>query len=177
MFTGGGNIGYCSLKDQRCHIAATTGLNFPNGLVRGADGLYYVPNTITAKISILQLQPEKSLKDVDAIRHNMPLDNLSRDRHGDIWGAGFPSLTAFMAGVADPWNRDWPTTIWRFRNEEGGGGKVYKADKVVEDREAEVVSGASTVQHDVKTGRLFMGGEFPVLKPILGEIRQADDDV
>jgi hypothetical protein len=150
------------LENQSCHIAASEGLNFPNGLIRGADGLYYVPNTMSAKISVMELQPDKSLREVDAIHHTMPFDNLSLDKRGDIWGAGFPSLTATLASIADPWNVDWPTTVWRFRKEKGG--KVYKAEKVIEDREAKVVAGATTVQHDVKTGRLFMGGESPSMK-------------
>lgn len=112
MFTGGGNVAYCSLKDQSCHVATSKGFGFPNGIVRGADGLYYVPNIISGKISVMELQPDKSLKEIDAIHHNMPLDNLSVDKKGDIWSAGFPSLQAMIASVVDPWNQDWPTTVW-----------------------------------------------------------------
>ena len=89
----------------------------------------------------------------------MPFDNLSLDKNGDIWGAGFPSVTAFLASVADPWNVDWPTTVWRFRKDKG-----YKAEKVIEDREAKVVAGGATVRYDSKTGRLFMGGKSALIK-------------
>jgi len=43
--------------------------------------------------------------------------------------------------------------VWRVtRTSEG-----YKKVKVLEDREMEVLNQVSTVQHDVKTGRLFIG--------------------
>lgn len=35
----------------------------------------------------------------------------------------------------------------------------YRVEKVLEDSEAKVLNGITTVRHDVRTGRLFMGGE------------------
>lgn len=112
---------------------------------------------MTGKISVMELQPGKSLIEIDAIYHTMPIDNLSVDKNGDIWGAGFPSMMRTLASIADPWNVDWPTTVWRFQKEQFGG--KYTTEKVIEDREARMVAGATTVQHDVKTRRLFMSGK------------------
>lgn len=85
----------------------------------------------------------------------MAIDNFSVDKNGDIWAPGFPDSGRFLEHVADPWHVDAPTTVWRFKKGQGG----YEVRKMVEDREAKVVSGATTVAHDVRTGRLFMSGK------------------
>ena len=36
----------------------------------------------------------------------------------------------------------------------------YRVEKVIEDKDAKVLSGSTTVRHDVKTGRLFVSGKF-----------------
>lgn len=41
--------------------------------------------------------------------------------------------------------------IWRTHKSELGSG--YKVKKVLEDKETKIVGGATTVVHDVKTGR------------------------
>jgi hypothetical protein len=38
----------------------------------------------------------------------------------------------------------------------------YRVEKMLEDREGTTIGGATTVRHDSKTGRLFVGGEFIV---------------
>jgi len=44
---------------------------------------------MSAKISVMQLQPDKSLKEIDAIHHRMSIDNLTVDKSGDIWLSKF----------------------------------------------------------------------------------------
>lgn len=46
--------------------------------------------------------------------------------------------------------------IWRIRNLEPGLG--YEAKKVLEDKEAQILGGATTAVRDVDTERLFISG-------------------
>ena len=92
----------------------------------------------------------------------MPLDNISPDANGDIYASGFPNLYQSGKGFDDPYNEISPVTIWRISKRlDGGIGHkgAYRVEKVIEDGEARVLSGSTTVRHDVKTGRLFVSGE------------------
>ncbi|TVY75620.1 Serum paraoxonase/arylesterase [Lachnellula suecica] len=149
---GGGSVAYCN--STSCHIAADRGFAFPNGMIKGADGLYYVPNILTNKISVMQLGPDLMLKEVDVIRVGMPVDNLSLDADGDIWASGFPKALEMAASMLDPFNVSPKSTIWRIRK----GVEGYEVRKMVEDRDAVAISGATTTVHDTLTGRLFIGG-------------------
>lgn len=139
-----------------------TKLKFPNGLTRGFDNLIYVPSTMDGLIRVYALTPENLLQQIDTIRTGMPLDNISPDARGDLYVAGFPNLRSALAGLADPMNVDAPSSILRIRKTVDMERKKvnYRVEKVVEDREGKVLSGATTVRHDVKTGRLFIGGKL-----------------
>lgn len=93
----------------------------------------------------------------------MPVDNLSPDKDGAIYGAGFPDGLQFMKSTGNPERVDSPTTVWRFRRE-GQKGVVgegeYVAEKVVEDAQMGDMAGATVAVHDVETGRIFTGGKF-----------------
>jgi len=54
-------------------------LLFPNGLVRGTDGLVYVILPISAGngIHVMELQEDGKLKELGFIRIGMPIDTLS----------------------------------------------------------------------------------------------------
>lgn len=153
LFLGGGNVAYCSPKGD-CH-AATSSLKFPNGLAKGKDGLIYVPSSTDGTVRVFELQSDKMLKQIDVIQTPMPLDNISPDANGDLWVAAFPSFAKVMAAIADPWGATGPTTVLRIKKTNAG----YQVDKVLEDAESKVLSVATTVRHDVKTGRLFLGGK------------------
>jgi len=138
-----------------------TKLKFPNGLALGRDGLFYIPSTIDGQIRVLALQPDKTLSLVDTIHVGMPLDNISPDANGDMYVAGFPNLYQSMKGFDDPYNGISPVTIWRIRKTVDVGttgvrSVDYRVEKVIEDKDAKVLSGSTTVRHDVKTGRLFI---------------------
>ena len=90
------------------------------------------------------------------IHLGMPVDNLSVDQNGDIWAAALPKLLKVLESFGDPYNIDWPTTVWRMKKTAEG----YKTDKILEDAEATVVGSATVVRDDVKTGKLFMSGRF-----------------
>ncbi|KAI5373481.1 calcium-dependent phosphotriesterase [Alternaria alternata] len=136
-------------------------LKFPNGLARGRDGFFYVPSAIDGQIRVLALQPDKTLRLVDTIHVGMPLDNISPDANGDIYAAGFPNLIQSGKGFDDPYNQSSPVTIWRIRKtvdvgKSGVRSVDYRVEKVLEDKDSKVLSGSTTVRHDVKTGRLFI---------------------
>jgi hypothetical protein len=159
--TSMGKPKYETYLNQALKLLPKPKLKFPNGLTRGLDGLFYVPSAIDGKIRVLALQPDNTLLLVDIITVGMPLDNISPDAHGDIYAAGFPNLYQSGKGFDDPYNEISSVTIWRIRKiVDVQKRKVnYRVEKVIEDKEGTVLSGSTTVRHDVKTGRLFVSGE------------------
>lgn len=161
---GGGTVAYCDTHG--CHpttpppgVDIRKNLKFPNGLARGADGLIYVPSSADGTIKVFSLQPDKTLTQLHTIRVGMPLDNISPDARGDLWVPGFPDTRQTFKSMADPYLHRSPATVFRVRRvrREGAGELEYEVEKMVEDKEGQVISGATTVVHDVKTGRLFLG--------------------
>jgi hypothetical protein len=140
-------------------------LRFPNGLTRGFDNLLYLPSSADGIIRVYAVSSTNSLHLVDTIRTGMPLDNIAPDAHGDLYVAGFPDLRKVMKAMADPRNVDAPSTLLRIRKTVDVERKKveYRVEKVLEDREGRVVSGATTVRHDVRTGRLWIGGKFSLI--------------
>ena len=138
--------------------------------MHGVNRLIYVPSSIDGKVRVFSLSAAtKMLELVNTIELGMPLDNLAVDANGDMWVPGFPDAWSFMRWLANPleeaavstlmrvseirdWNRDEVRTTEYVKAK-------YKVDKMLEDREMKVVSGITTVRHDVKTGRLFMGSK------------------
>ncbi|MCJ1246589.1 hypothetical protein MMC30_003798 [Trapelia coarctata] len=151
---GGGTVAYCSSRE--CHVAAAKGFAFPNGVVKGKDGLYYVPNILANKLNVMELQPSLMLKEVDIIRLGMPIDNLSVDRDGDIWAAAIPKPLQVKSTLQDPFKQQWQSTVWRIHKRASGRG--YEVKKVLEDRDGKFVAGATTALHDARTGRVFTSG-------------------
>lgn len=136
-------------------------LKFPNGLAQGSDGLFYLPSSVDGQVRVLALDDENKLQLIDTIRVGMPLDNISPDANGDLFVPGFPNLQS-MKGLADPYGQKAPVTIWRIRKdlnaEQSSLTSVnYRVEKVIEDKESEVLAGSTTVRHDAKSGRLFIG--------------------
>ncbi|MCJ1307933.1 hypothetical protein MMC25_001581 [Agyrium rufum] len=157
LWLGGGSIAYCSSTFE-CSIASSTGHAFPNGMVKGHDGLFYVPNTLRNKIQVMGFDTaQKKLVELGRIRVGMPIENLSVDKNGDIWVAGMPKANKFTASMSDPLNIFPPATVFKIHKLPSGG---YDILKVLEDKTGEVVAGATTVVHDVKTGRIFVSGAF-----------------
>ena len=154
LLLGGGNVVYCPAVSPCLRATAST-LFFPNGLKRGADGLVYVPSSLGDGIRVMKPRPNGELKELEIIKLGMPADNLAVDANGAIYVAGLPKLLDIVQSMDDPFGIEPASTIWRISRTESG----YKTQKVVEDRDKIVLSGVTTARHDVKTGRLFMGGE------------------
>ena len=90
--------------------------------------------------------------------HAMPIDNLNLDKEGNLWGAAFPNVQNFVAAARIPYKLDGMSTVWRIRKV---GEGEYVTEKVVEDRSAKVIGGATVAVHDVQTRRIFTGGKCP----------------
>ena len=125
-------------------------------MVRGKDGLYYIPSSFIDRITVMKLQSTGILKEIKVIRVGMPIDNLSVDEVGDIYAASFPQILKVLKSFKDPHRLGFPSTIWRIRKVSHG----YETMKVLEDRDASVLHGATVALHDARTGRLFIGGRI-----------------
>ncbi|APA08888.1 hypothetical protein SS1G_02703 [Sclerotinia sclerotiorum 1980 UF-70] len=149
---GGGNTAMCE-SDNQCHSGPSN--RFPNGIVQGKDGLYYVASSITGKISVYFLEANHTFTRIDEIDLRIHIDNLSVDANGDILAVGFPDVRKVRKSLEDP-TVYAPTTAFRIRklDTEDGGWK-YVVTKILEDIDAKVLSAATSVVHDPKTGQLF----------------------
>lgn len=155
---------YKALLNKALSLIPKTKLKFPNGLTRGLDGLIYVPSTVDGQVRVFSINDDKTLKQIDTIHVGMPLDNVSPDAKGDLYVPGFPSLIQNLKGMAKPYDELAPASVFRIRKTvDAGPGGVrsvdYRVEKVLEDRDSTVLGGSTTVRHDAKTGRLFIGGE------------------
>ncbi|KAH7343124.1 serum paraoxonase/arylesterase-like protein [Pyrenochaeta sp. MPI-SDFR-AT-0127] len=153
---------YKVLLDKVLKLIPKPKLKFPNGLAKGFDGLIYVPSSVDGQIRVFSTNDDKTLKQLDTIHVGMPLDNVSPDAKGDLYVPGFPSLFQSMKGMKDPFEEIAPVSIWRIRKtvdvgSEGVRSVDYRVEKVIEDKDSKVLSGSTTVRHDAKTGRLFVG--------------------
>ncbi|OIW27051.1 hypothetical protein CONLIGDRAFT_656277 [Coniochaeta ligniaria NRRL 30616] len=149
---GKGDVTYCSY-DNGCSIVSSSHY-YPNGLLLHSDGRLYVPSSARGGVQVYQPQPNGSLQklaDVDAF---YAIDNLSEDRNGDIFAAAFPTGVKNQAYVKSPFGPVPPSTVLRIRNSHSG----YQWEKVLEDRDGEVLPAATVVVHDASTGRLFLSG-------------------
>ena len=153
---GGGSIAVCSSSD--CRTGAASGFMMPNGLIRGHDGLIYVPSSARDDLKVLKLEPSSfKLTERARIALGMPVDNLNVDANGNVWATGIPKALKFVKALKDP-SIPSPTTIFRIRKKKTTETDEFEVQKVVEDGDGRVVSGASVTVHDTKTGRLFIGG-------------------
>ncbi|CAG8961721.1 hypothetical protein HYFRA_00006261 [Hymenoscyphus fraxineus] len=170
LVIGGGNVAFCSRNS--CNIAYSSGFNFPNGLVRGRDGLIYVPSTVGMKIDVFSLSEDHKLHLVHTIKSPLGLDNLSVDGDGNIFAAGFPALHNWNKATKDPFNINPESTVLKIRRDgkgyQGTSRKAhvekwndgnYVVEKVFEDTNG-VLPGATIAVHDSETGRFFLGGAF-----------------
>jgi arylesterase / paraoxonase len=139
----------------------------PNGLVRGRDGLIYVPSTLDGTIRVFNLSENHHLLKVNEIKVPLPVDNLSVDNKGDIYAAAFPKVYMWGESSKDPFNVNPPTAVFRIRksvqeNESERKSHLemnaeYIVEKVVED-DGSVLPGSTTVVHDAETRRIFLSG-------------------
>ncbi|KAF4449048.1 hypothetical protein F53441_7698 [Fusarium austroafricanum] len=140
------NINYCSPTGCK---EVSSNLKFPNGLAR-KDDILYVPDSMTGRLYIYRILPNKDLEKIDELNLGYGLDNASIDENGDIWVTAFPVGVAILKANDDPIGAKVPAAVLRVRKTEEG----YVVDKIIEDQ-GETLPATTTVVHDTKTGRLF----------------------
>lgn len=110
--------------------------------------------------------PEPLLAGATHIAIPFAVDNLSEDAEGAIWAAAIPQGLKFFQHAKDPFGYTPPSTILKIRrrgDDDDDDDNGYDVEKVLEDRDGEMLPGTTTVVHDVTTGRLFMSGMLLLL--------------
>ncbi|KAJ4140623.1 hypothetical protein NW765_015900 [Fusarium oxysporum] len=156
MILGFSDVAFC---DTRSCKRVASKLQFPNGLVI-EDSILYLPDSITGRLYIYRILPNRDLVKVDEVNLGYGVDNASVDENGDIWIAAFPIGVEIFKAYDDPYNAHPPSTVLRVRKVKG----EYVVEKIVEDAKGEVLPAATTVVHDAKTGRLFLSS---VISPFI----------
>jgi hypothetical protein len=152
-FTANGDVSYCS-SPTSCRTIHP-GLKFPNGLHLDASASrIYVPSAWIGGIRVYKYAVDRRLQEVSYIDIPYPIDNLSQDSNGDIWAAGIPKGLDTLRAFGDPLNIVAASAVFRVRR----GLDGWEVVKVLEDRDGEILPGATTVVHDVKSGRIFVSG-------------------
>ena len=106
----------------------------PNGLIKGRDGLIYVPNTVSAgEIQVFSLTEHKTLQQVDTIHVPYPVDNISVDENGDLWAGGLPQIFKWTQSSTSPFTVSCPGAAIRIRKLKGESETGYEVDTIVED--------------------------------------------
>jgi hypothetical protein len=88
----------------------------------------------------------------------MPIDNLNIDSAGSIWAPGVPKAKPMFRALETGEKMDIPSTIFRIRNLGNNMAPRFDVEKVLEDGAGMDLPGSTAVVHDVRTGKLFMGG-------------------
>ncbi|KAF5252635.1 hypothetical protein FANTH_2530 [Fusarium anthophilum] len=151
---------------------ADHGITTPNRVAALGDKSFYIsndhgphkfgwlPDSITGRLYIYRILPNKDLEKIDEVNLGYGVDNASIDENGNIWIAAFPIGVEIFKAYDDPYNAHPPSTVLRVRKVEG----EYVVEKVLEDAKGEVLPAATTVVHDTKTGRLFLSS---VISPFI----------
>jgi hypothetical protein len=163
IFFGGGSLTYCRSDTGSCDVVATENCSFPNGVVRGRDGRFYVSHSASGVITVHE-ESDNGLVEVDSISLNVPLDNLSVDKEGNIIAAAIPHSVGFMQAADDPYNRVAAASVFMVRDRDRTDGDSerfnYETVKVIEDRDAKFLPTTTVAVHDAQTHRLFLAGGF-----------------
>jgi len=146
---GGGSLVY---HDDTFDTYRTTPqkLPIPGLLIRGQDERIYVPSLVDGSIRVFDLEPNGHFQQVHAIKMGMPITGLSTDSMGTIWAVGRSKY--------DPIGDSSTNTIFKIENLTKERFH-YNVRKILEDKEAKVIQGASVVRHDGRTERIFLGGK------------------
>ncbi|KAF2020276.1 hypothetical protein BU24DRAFT_459870 [Aaosphaeria arxii CBS 175.79] len=149
LILGGGNlVHYDDWFDK--YTATAKKLPILGQFVRGNDDRMYVPSLADNKIRIFELEESGAFAHRHSIAMDMPIASITQDSNNDFWAVGRtrhdPIGDASSAAIFK---------IERFLERR----YRYVTTKVLEDQESKSLSGASIARHDVKTGRIFVGGE------------------
>lgn len=153
-----GDVTFCPDDPYMPCRIVSKGYGYPNSLLRSrVDRLLYVPEAAQGGITVLRPTANNSLEIVEKVDIPYAIDNLSEDQDGTIWAAVIPRGIEILKQSNDPQHYFPSSSV--FRLSRGVGGKLI-AEKVLEDKDGSVLPGTTTVVHDAKTGRLFLGGTY-----------------
>lgn len=153
-----GDVTFCPDEPSSPCRIVSEGYGFPNGLMRSrVDGLVYVPESAQGGITVLRPTADNSLEVVEKINLPYSIDNLSEDQDGTLWAAILPRALEIMKQSTDPHNYFPSSTVFKLSRDTEG---KFITEKVLEDSEGRVLPGTTTVVHDARTGRLFLGGMY-----------------
>jgi hypothetical protein len=143
-----------------CHRAFAKRFNHANGIVRGQDNLFYIASSWRDRIRVMELQNgTQTLVERHVLKLGYPIDNMSMDQRGDIYAASFPKILDVVEAFENPYDKGFPSTIWRIRRLLADTNEWnYEIKKIIEHQDSEIINGATVAIHDAKTGRLFMSG-------------------
>jgi hypothetical protein len=161
MFTGGGTVGHCRSDTGVCRLVSKGLFNFPNGIARGKDDLYYVGNSIKGLITVFKYEDGKFV-DIDQVYPKISFDNLSVDADGNIIATALPFVFQSLKSIHNPHGPTAPATVLKVERIESTDPEnkrpKYEVTKLIEDKESKFLPTATTTVHDVKTQRLFLSG-------------------
>ncbi|KAJ5908755.1 hypothetical protein N7495_001437 [Penicillium taxi] len=139
-----------------CNFAAKNGFAFPNGIIRGQNGMFYVANSISGVVGIYRLK-NGQLNQVDTVSLGYPLDNISVDSQGSVIAAAIADSVQFVKSMGNPYNVVAPAAV--FSIHETSDGK-HEFRKMVEDKAAKALPSSTIAVHDVQSHLLFLAGIF-----------------
>lgn len=116
-----------------------------------------MPESAQGGITVLRPGPDNSLEVIDKIHLPYTIDNLSEDQDGNLWAAIIPRGIEIMKQPNDPHHYFPSSSVFKLSRDKGG---KFITDKILEDSEGSVMPGTTTVVHDARTGRLFLGGTY-----------------
>ncbi|KAL1734760.1 hypothetical protein EV714DRAFT_201961 [Schizophyllum commune] len=150
------SMGHCHV-DRGCKIALDK-MPGANGIVRlPADWTKLMLGSATRpEVRILKRRADDTLEVVEVYEHALPLDNLTVDKRGTVWAAGFPKGADLISKhIPDPLNNPSASTAVRVSCMEG----KCVVDKPFEsDGSNNIASGTTTVAYDAERKRLFLSG-------------------
>ncbi|KAF3767168.1 calcium-dependent phosphotriesterase [Cryphonectria parasitica EP155] len=153
-----GEVAFCPIgSSSPCEIVSS-GHGYPNGLIYSSvDQHIYLPCSAEGRLKVLKAGVNNSLEVIDKLDPPYALDNLSEDKDGVIWAAAIPRGLDIMRQSKAPFTLFPAATVLRISRASNG---TYEVKKVLEDRDGEVLPGATTVVHDVSSRRLILSGMF-----------------
>ncbi|KAH8119425.1 calcium-dependent phosphotriesterase [Phellopilus nigrolimitatus] len=152
------NVGYCHAENG-CKVAVDN-ISGANGITKDKDGKYYVASSKSTEVFVLERQADSSLVITDVIHSEHPIDNLSVDKSGAIWGAGMVNaLHRVNVHFVNP-KIISPSSAFRITPNDGQSryfGEKYKVEKKFED-DGEIASGSTSVVYDSQRKKLYLHG-------------------
>jgi len=150
------SVGYCHIT-KGCKIVVS-GLRGSNGLASNGNGTYYV-GSILGEIQSFERQKDNSLTEVDYIKLDRGIDNLSLDADGALYAGGFPKMfdTLKHFESADHKAASSALRITKNTGHDSFFGEKYKVDTVFED-DGSLMPPLMSVAVDAQRNRMFLHG-------------------